>query len=147
MWLHAIYFVIGLVGLVAGAEWLVRGSASIAAALGVRPLVIGLTIVALGTSTPEMAVSVLAALQERGDVAIGNVVGSNIANALAVVGASSALRPLPASDLGWTAIGGMLLLSVLAVPVMWRGFRVTRPEGGLLIGAYFVFLALNVRAQ
>jgi len=139
--------VAGLAALALGAELLLAGALAVAASLDATEGIVGLTLVAIGTTCPELVTAVVAAARRQGDIAFGNVVGSNIANALAVVGASSALRPLPASDLGWTAIGGMLLLSVLAVPVMWRGFRVTRPEGGLLIGAYFVFLALNVRAQ
>lgn len=137
----------GLVALAVGAELLLAGALAVAARLGASEGIVGLTVVAIGTTCPELVTAVVAAARRQGDIAFGNVVGSNIANALAVVGASSAIRPLPTSDLGWPAIGGMLVLSVLAVPVMWRGFRVTRAEGGLLIGAYFVFLALNVRAQ
>ena len=137
----------GLVALAVGAELLLAGALALAAKLGASEGIIGLTVVAIGTTCPELVTAVVAAARRQGDIAFGNVVGSNIANALAVVGASSAIRPLATSDLGWPAIGGMLVLSMLAVPVMWRGFRVTRAEGGLLIGAYFVFLALNVRAQ
>jgi cation:H+ antiporter len=137
----------GIAALAVGAELLIGGALAIAAALGASEGIIGLTVVAVGTTLPELVTAVVAAARKQGDIAFGNVIGSNIANALAVVGASSALRPLPTTDLGWTAIGGMLLLSALAAPVMWRGFRVTRAEGALLIAAYFAFLALNVRAQ
>jgi cation:H+ antiporter len=81
--------VAGLVCLVVGAEALVRGSASIATKLGIAPVIIGLTVVAFGTSTPELAVSVTAGLDGNSDVALGNVVGSNIGNILLILGASA----------------------------------------------------------
>lgn len=137
----------GLVALLVGAELLIGGALAIAAAFGASEGIVGLTVVAAGTTLPELVTAVVAAARKQGDIAFGNVIGSNIANALAVVGTSSAIRPLPAGDLGGAAIGGMLALSVLSVPVMWRGFRVTRAEGALLIAAYLAFLALNVRAQ
>lgn len=84
----------GLVLLVAGGEWLVRGASSIARSLRISPLVIGLTVVAFGTSAPELAVSIKAAIDGNGGVAIGNVVGSNIVNILVVLGAASILSPL-----------------------------------------------------
>lgn len=137
----------GLAALLVGAELLIGGALAIAAAFGASEGIVGLTVVAAGTTLPELVTAVVAAARKQGDIAFGNVIGSNIANALAVVGTSSAIRPLPAGDLGGAAIGGMLALSVLSVPVMWRGFRVTRAEGALLIAAYLAFLALNVRAQ
>lgn len=90
----ALKLVCGLVLLVVGAEALVRGASRIAAALGITPLVIGLTVVAFGTSTPELAVSVLAGLNGQGGLAIGNVVGSNIFNVLFILGVSSLIVPL-----------------------------------------------------
>jgi cation:H+ antiporter len=84
----------GLVTLVAGAELLVRGGSRLAAALGISPLVIGLTIVAFGTSAPEMAVSVQSALSGQVDIAVGNVVGSNIFNVLFILGLSALIVPL-----------------------------------------------------
>ncbi len=89
-----VWLVAGLVCLVFGAEWLVRGASSIAAKLGVAPIVIGLTVVAFGTSAPEMAVSVSGALSGNADVAIGNVVGSNTFNILAILGLSAAISGL-----------------------------------------------------
>lgn len=137
----------GIAALAVGAELLIGGALAIAAAFGASEGIVGLTLVAAGTTLPELVTAVVAAARRQGDIAFGNVIGSNIANALAVVGAAAAIRPLPAADLGWTALGGMLVLSALSVPVMWRGFRVTRAEGALLIAGYFAFLALNIRAQ
>lgn len=146
-WREAARGVAGLAALVVGAELLIAGALAVAAALGASEGIVGLTIVAAGTTLPELVTAAVAAARGQGDIAFGNVIGSNIANALAVVGASAAIRPLPTGDLGWLAIGGMLALSLLSVPVMWRGFRVTRAEGAVLIAAYLAFLALNVRAQ
>ena len=84
----------GLVLLLLGAEWLVRGSVRLAASMGMAPLVIGLTVVAFGTSAPELAVTLRSALSGEADLALGNVVGSNIANVLLILGASALVTPL-----------------------------------------------------
>ena len=86
--------VIGLVTLVVGAECLVRGASRLASAVGISPLIIGLTVVAFGTSAPEMAVSVASSLSGRADIAVGNVVGSNIFNVLLILGLSASILPL-----------------------------------------------------
>jgi cation:H+ antiporter len=89
-----ILFVVGLMLLIAGAELLVRGASRLAAVVGISPLVIGLTVVAFGTSAPEMAVSVQSALSGQADIALGNVVGSNIINVLFILGISAIIVPL-----------------------------------------------------
>ncbi|PWH14017.1 MAG: sodium:calcium antiporter [Anaerolineae bacterium] len=89
-----VMFIAGLALLILGAEWLVRGSSRIAAWAGISPLVIGLTVVAFGTSAPELAINVQSALAGQPDIAIGNVVGSNIANVLLILGLSAAIAPL-----------------------------------------------------
>ena len=89
---------VGLVALVLGAELLVKGAAAVATRLGIQPVVIGLTVVAFGTSAPELAVSVGAALADEGDVAFGNVVGSNITNILMILGASAVVGGLAVSQ-------------------------------------------------
>jgi cation:H+ antiporter len=88
------WFVAGLVALVVGADLLVRGASRLALSFGISPLVVGLTIVAFGTSAPEMAVSANAVLDGKGDLAIGNVVGSNIFNVLFILGISALITPL-----------------------------------------------------
>ena len=116
----ALLFVAGLVVLVAGGEVLVRGAARLAAATGISPLVVGLTVVAFGTSSPELAVSVQAGISGQVDIAVGNVVGSNIFNVLLILGMSAALVPLVVSaqlvrlDVP-IMIGVSLLLLVLAI--------------------------------
>ena len=93
----AFYLLAGLVLLVGGAEVLVRGASKLAAQFGIPPLIIGLTVVAFGTSAPETAVSVQAALNGSGDLAIGNVLGSNIANILLILGITALVAPLVVS--------------------------------------------------
>jgi cation:H+ antiporter len=145
MLLQAIYFVLGLFGLLVGAEWLVRGSASIASALGVRPLVIGLTIVAIGTSAPEMAVSVLAALDDRGDVAIGNIVGSNIANLGLILGLTAMIRPLAMQRTVIIREIPVMIAAALSASVMAYDGRISRVDGVVLLGCCVAYLAFMLR--
>jgi cation:H+ antiporter len=93
--LAAVFSLLGLVGLTIGADALVRGATRLATSLGVSPLVVGLTVVAYGTSAPEIVASVVAALQDRGQITVGNVVGSNIANIGLILGATAIATPIP----------------------------------------------------
>ena len=133
-------FAIGIVGLYLGGDWLVKGASGIAVRFRVPPLVIGLTIVGFGTSTPELLVSVQAALAGQGGIALGNVVGSNIANILLILGLSAAIGPLIAHfstlrrDLVWM-IGAALAL----VPILWDG-QVSRLEGFVLLAGIAAYL-------
>src|SRR5210317_2125000 len=86
---------LGIIILVAAGEFLVKGSASLARSMGISPLVVGLTVVAFGTSAPELAVSVLAAFSDSGTLAFGNIFGSNMANIGLIIGLSAVLHPLP----------------------------------------------------
>jgi len=147
---HVLYFLLGLVALLAGAESLVRGASKLALSLGISPLVVGLTVVALGTSSPEIAVSVGAVLSGNTDIAIGNVVGSNILNVLLVLGVSALITPLAVhSQLIRQEvpimIGASLLLGVLVLDE-----RLSRGEAALfvvLLAAYTVFVVLQSRAE
>ncbi len=94
MALNLVFFVIGLLLLYYGAEWLVKGSSSLARSLGLPPLIIGLTVVAFGTSMPELVVSVVSSIQDKGMIAIGNVVGSNICNIALVLGLAAVFQPI-----------------------------------------------------
>jgi cation:H+ antiporter len=119
-----------------GAEWLVRGSVGIAQAMGVRPLVIGLTVVAYGTSAPELVVSVVAALEGKSAIALGNVIGSNVANLGLILGLSALISP-PRVDrhLVLREIP-VLLASALLLPIVFRDGVISRVDGaGLLAGA------------
>jgi cation:H+ antiporter len=130
--------VIGLVGLVVGAQLLVSGASAIAAALGVSQLIIGLTVVAVGTSLPELATSVVAARRGERDIAVGNVVGSNMFNLLAVLGAAALAGggidvPVEAVT---TDLPVALLVTLVALPALALQLSVARWEGGLLLAAY-----------
>jgi len=144
------WFAVGLVLLVVGAEALVRGASKIALSFGVSPLVIGLTIVAYGTSAPEMAVSVQGALTGKVDIAMGNVVGSNIFNVLFILGASALIAPLVVNaqlirQEVPVMIGASLLLWALAADGRIGGL-----DGALLFGlvvAYTAFLVVQSRRE
>jgi cation:H+ antiporter len=137
--------VVGLVLLVAGADLLVRGASGLAAAAGITPLVIGLTVVAAGTSAPELAVSLQGTLSGRPDLAIGNAVGSNIANVLLILGASALVAPLVVSrQLVRVDVPLMIGASLLLVLLVDDG-RVSRLDGVLLVAGLAAYLALQVR--
>ncbi|MGE5236564.1 MAG: calcium/sodium antiporter [Acidobacteriota bacterium] len=129
-------FLIGIVLLIGGAEALVRGAAGLAARLGIPPLVVGLTVVAFGTSSPEMTVSVLSAVGGRADLALGNVVGSNILNVLFILGLSAVITPLVvARQLVILDVPLMVGVSLLTWAMAADG-RIGRAEGALLfVGA------------
>lgn len=133
-------FALGLVGLFFGGEFLVRGASSIARRFGISPLVIGLTIVGFGTSAPELLVSVNAALAGQPAIAVGNVLGSNIANILLILGVSAVIAPLviPARRLARDL--AFMLLATGSVWVMLLDGMVSRLEGSVLVTGLAVFL-------
>jgi cation:H+ antiporter len=131
---------VGLGGLVAGAHLLVNGAVAIAETFGVGPIVIGLTVVAVGTSLPELATSVVAAYRGRGDIAVGNAVGSSIFNLLGILGATVVVQPLSAQALGWVETGVMLGTAVVILPFFRTNWTLSRVEGALLVGAYLAYI-------
>lgn len=140
--------VAGLGLLVGGSNLLVEGAISLARALGLSELVIGLTVVAIGTSLPELATSVLAALKGERDIAVGNIVGSNIFNLLCVLGLASLVSPLPIS-ISPNALGFdfpvMIAVAVACLPIFFSGHRINRWEGALFLAyyaAYSLYLVL-----
>lgn len=135
----------GLGLLVLGARLLVRGAVTIAEGAGMSEAAIGLTIVAIGTSLPELATSVVAALRGEGDIAVGNVVGSNLFNVLGILGVASLVRPLSASGIGAVDLAVMLGYAVVLAPMMWTGRRVSRGEGALLLAGYAAYLVHLLR--
>ncbi|MDH5672235.1 MAG: calcium/sodium antiporter [Myxococcales bacterium] len=138
---------IGIGLLAGGSTALVRGAVGVASGLGVSETVIGLTIVSAGTSTPELVTSLMAARRGQADLAVGNVVGSNIFNVLGILGATALILPLPvppeiiARDNGW-----MIAASLLLFPLMRSGMRVTRAEGAVLLVGFCVYTTLLLRA-
>jgi cation:H+ antiporter len=134
----------GLVALVLGGAAFVRGGVSLAEALGVSPAVIALTVIAVGTSLPELATSIVAALKGDADIAVGNVVGSNFFNILAVLGITAVIRPLERGAITMVDLTVMLMFALVLVPLIMLRQRIGRPEGlSLLIGyvAYIAWLA------
>jgi len=138
--------IVGLVLLVVGARWLVDGAVSIARALELSELVIGLTIVAVGTSLPEVATSVIASLRGERDIAVGNIVGSNLFNIMAVLGLTAAVAPngvqVPVAALQFD-IPFMIAVAVACLPVFFTGYRIARWEGALFL-AYYVAYTIYV---
>jgi len=138
----------GLILLVAGAQWLVDGAVTFARTLGVSELIIGLTVVAIGTSLPEIATSVLAGLRGERDIAVGNVVGSNILNILGVLGLTALLSPAPiAVPVGVLTFDMtvMVATAVACLPIFINGQMIARWEGGLFLAyyaAYTIYLIL-----
>lgn len=135
-----VFVVVGLALLVAGAQLLVNGAVVIATAFGLSEAVIGLTIIAIGTSLPELATSAVAAAKGEGDIAVGNVVGSNLFNILSILGVTALIQPLDATGISQVDLWIMVGFAVLLVPLMRTGFRLERWEGAGLLGLYVVYL-------
>jgi cation:H+ antiporter len=141
------WLVVGGVLLYFGAELLIRGAVALAFRAGMTPLVVGLTVVAAGTSAPELVVSVLSALRGQGGIAIGNVVGSNICNILLIAGTASLIRPmLVQRTVVQREIPLMIGVSLLASGLLWWGQALGRFEAGTLFGLLVVSTAWSIRA-
>jgi len=128
--------VLGLVLLVAGADRFVLGAVDLARVFGLSEAVIGLTVVAIGTSLPELATSVVAALKGEGDIALGNVVGSNIFNVLGILGITGLVHPIPLPPGSGRDLLVMLGVAVLVLPLARSGLRLQRWEGAVLVSLY-----------
>jgi cation:H+ antiporter len=141
--------VFGLALLILGSRWVIDGAVSLARAIGVSELIIGLTVVAAGTSLPEVATSVIAAIRGERDIAVGNVVGSNIFNIFGVLGLAGMAAPqgIAVSPAAMRFdVPVMLATSVAALPIFFTGYRIARWEGFLFLGyyvAYTTFLFLD----
>ncbi|TWT46631.1 calcium/sodium antiporter [Botrimarina hoheduenensis] len=139
----------GLVLLVVGSQWFVDAAVSIATAWGVSPLVIGLTIVAAGTSLPELVTSVIASLRNERDIAVGNVVGSNIFNLLCVLGAATAVAPEGAAITPAMLrfdLPVMLAVALVCLPIFFTGLSISRGEGAVLLFFYVAYVGYLVLA-
>jgi cation:H+ antiporter len=133
---------LGLATLVLGSHALTWGAVGLARRFGISEAVIGLTIVACGTSLPELATSVVAAFRRQADIAIGNIVGSNIFNALGILGVATLLYPIDGPDVQTFDLWTMGGFSLLLLPLMWSGFRISRGEGALFLALYAGYLYL-----
>lgn len=142
-WLwHASFVALGLVLLVVGARWLVESAIIFAEYLGISSLVIGLTIVAAGTSLPEVATSIMASIKGERDIAVGNIVGSNLFNIMSILGLTAIILPedipVSAGILGFD-LPVMIAVSVACLPIFFTGNKIDRWEGLLFFGYYLVF--------
>jgi cation:H+ antiporter len=135
-----IFTIGGLLLLIIGADYFVKSAIQIARALNMSEAVIGLTIVAIGTSVPELVTSAVASLKNEADIAIGNVVGSNIMNILLILGITSIIITISAADISIIDLAFMLLLSILLLPMSRTKYSLSRYEGGLLLLAYSLYM-------
>lgn len=142
----AAYIVLGLTGLVLGGNWIVNGAVTIASQFGVSEYLIGLTVVAIGTSLPELATSAMAAYKGNTDIAIGNVVGSNIFNIFWVLGISAVIKPLPFQPSGNSEIAMAIIASILLFSVLFVGKKqvVEKWQGILFVLIYVVYITFLV---
>jgi cation:H+ antiporter len=136
--------VLGLLLLIGGSQVMLIGAIGIAEHFNVPEAVIGLTLVAIGTSLPELSISVIAAIRRHADVAVGNILGSNIFNLLGILGVSSFIQPLPVHARilqfdQWVMLGTSLLLFLF----LYTGSRLSRLEGGILLGGYCIYIWLS----
>jgi len=134
--------IVGLFAVVVGAEWLVTGATTLATEFGVPEEVIGLTVVAIGTSLPELATSIVAAYRGHSDVCVGNVLGSNLFNLFGITGVTALFAPLPFSDkIVSFDLWILLAATAIIIPFMLTGRRISRPEGIVLLILYVSFIA------
>ncbi len=129
----------GLAALVGGAKLFVNSAVAMAQWCGVSEAVIGLTVVAVGTSLPELATSVVAAIKKEQDIAIGNVVGSNIFNILGILGVAPLISPIKTQGISYVDMFMMLFVSILLYPLMKSGMKISRKEGCVFLGIYIIY--------
>jgi len=145
VFLSILFTVLGLVGLYFGAEWLIKGAIGIAESFGMEKRIIAITVVAFGTSVPELVTSAVAAFKKETDISVGNLIGSNIFNIMAVVGVTAMVKPIEVqekivnSDFLW-----VLAIAFLVLPLMWIGKKLGRLKGALLLSTYIIYITLLV---
>jgi len=142
-----LYIILGLAALELGSELFVRGARDFAAMAGVSEFMIGVSLVALGTSLPELATTIVAASKRESELVVGNVIGSCIFNILLVMGIVGLIRPIPTPDMSiWLDMGVMLGLTVILLPMLYTGRKLSRPEGSFLLAiyvAYIIYIAMR----
>lgn len=140
--LATLFIIVGLVFLFFGADLFLKGAISLAKMFNVSDAIIGLTIVAVGTSLPELFTSIVATIKKESDIAVGNVVGSNIFNILSILGISAIIVPISSSQISIFDLGAMLAAALILLPLSYTGFRISRLEGLLLLIGYFAYIFL-----
>ncbi len=146
LWRSLIYLILGVAILGVGADQFVEGSVGLARSFGVSDRLIGLTIVAVGTSLPELITSLMAAFRRQPDISLGNLIGSNIFNQLGIIGVTSVIHPISIDhSIFLPDLGAMLLVALLLLPLMPRRRRMGRLQGGVLFAFYVIYMYLVVQ--
>ena len=140
LWRDISFLFIGLIALAFGSNFLVTGAVDLARILGLSEALIGLTIVSIGTGTPEMATALMAAYRKRADLAIGNAVGSNLFNIMFVLGIAALVAPLDGKGISSVDLYVMLGVTILLLPTVWTGRILDRKEGFLFLAIYVGYL-------
>jgi cation:H+ antiporter len=140
IWQAIPFIIIGLALLVYGANLFLEASVEIAKRIGMSQAVIGLTIVAIGTSLPELVTSSVASIKKETDIAIGNVVGSNVFNILLILGVTAMIIPISAAEITMTDIVVMMFTAVIILPMTWTKFTLNRLEGAFLLTGYIIYM-------
>jgi cation:H+ antiporter len=145
-WALDMLFILGGLGLLmGGSHFLVKGAVELARMIGLSEAVIGLTIVSVGTSMPELATSIVAAVRKQPDIAIGNVIGSNIFNTFGILGIGALIKPIYGPDISLTDLLVMLGISILLLPLIKSGIRLGRWEGALFFFIYVGYVVYLLR--
>ena len=139
-WLAIPFIIFGLALLIYGANLFLEASIEIAKKIGMSQAVIGLTIVAIGTSLPELVTSAVASFKNETDIAIGNVVGSNVFNILLILGVTAMIIPVSAAGITMTDIIVMMVTAVIILPMTWTKFVLNRLEGAFLLTGYIIYM-------
>ncbi|MDC0152395.1 sodium:calcium antiporter, partial [Deltaproteobacteria bacterium] len=140
LWRDISFLFIGLIALAFGSNFLVTGAVDLARIFGLSEALIGLTIVSIGTGTPEMATALMAAYRKRSDLAIGNAVGSNLFNIMFVLGIAALVAPLDGNGISSVDLYVMLGVTILLLPTVWTGRILDRKEGFLFLAIYVGYL-------
>mgnify|MGYP000608827094 CR=1 FL=1 len=141
VWRDLLFIVGGLALLIAGSRFFVEGAVSLARNFGVSEAVIGLTIIAAGTSMPELVTCIVAALKKEPDIALGNIVGSNIFNVLGILGAAALAKPMVGPGIKMLDLYVAVAFALALMPILWSRFKIERWEGGLLLAGYIGYVA------
>ncbi|SET01923.1 cation:H+ antiporter [Oceanobacillus limi] len=137
---NIIFTILGLAGIILGGELVVRNGTEIAYSWGMSETLVGLTIIAVGTSLPELVTSIVAAMKKESEIALGNIVGSNIFNILFVLGATSVITPLPVEGKVFFDIKAMMVLTIMLLIFSRTKYKVGKSEGYVLVLAYVIYL-------
>jgi len=135
-----LFFIVGLALLIIGADLFLKGAIALAKIFNISEVVIGLTIVAVGTSLPELFTSVVASIKKESDIAVGNVVGSNIFNILSIVGITAIISPVSSAGISPVDLTIMLAAALVLLPLSYTNFKISRAEGLFLIIGYIAYI-------